>query len=289
MATVPTFVSVLRDRLRARHYSVRTEEAYVHWVRRYIRFHGCRSPRVLGAREVRDFLTSLARDRNVAASTQNQALAALLFLYREVLGAPVDAPMEHLHARRPHRLPVVLSRGEVAQVLAGLSGVTQLMASLLYGSGLRLLECCRLRVKDLDLSRGEVLVREGKGRKDRVTMLPGRLVEPVRAQLARVAAQHSLDCASGGGYVVLPGALRGKLGRAGARHLSWQWVFPATRQYRHAETGELCRHHLHETVLQRAVAQASRVATPGKRVTCHTFRHSFATHLLAAGSDIRTV
>lgn len=285
----PTLLGVLRDRLMARRYSPRTAEAYEQWVRRFVRHHGRRHPRDLGADAVRDFLTHLARDRRVAASTQNQALAALLFLYRHVLEQPTDGPLDHLQARRPHRLPVVLTREEVSRVLDAMRGTSRLLASLLYGSGLRLLEGCTLRVKDLDLSRGEVLVRSGKGQKDRRTVLPGSLVAPLTRQLAEVRAQHARDVRGGGGTVALPDALRRKLGPATARSWPWQWVFPATRPYRDRETGEWRRHHLHESVLQRAVPEAARVAGLSKRVTCHTFRHSFATHLLESGYDIRTV
>ena len=289
MSTAPTILSVLRDRIRARHFSPRTEEAYSHWVRRYIRFHGRRSPRELEATHVREFLTHLSRDVHVSASTQNQALAALLFLYREVLDLTMAAPIDHLHARRPHRLPTVLSQAEVAIVLERMLGVERVMAALLYGSGMRLLECCQLRVKDVDLERREVVIRQGKGRKDRITVLPERLVPPLLVQLRRVAQQHAADIAAGGGFVAMPGALRTKLGEVAARSIPWQWVFPATRPYRDRDTGEMRRHHLHETVLQRAVTAAAREARVGKRVTCHTFRHSFATHLLEAGYDIRTV
>ena len=279
----------MRDRIRAKHYSPRTEEAYTHWVRRYIRFHGRRSPRELEAGHVREFLTHLARDAGVSASTQNQALAALLFLYREVLDQAFSAPFDHMHARRPHRLPTVLSQLEVSVVLERMTGVERLMASMLYASGMRLLECCRLRVKDVDLERREVVIREGKGRKDRVTMLSERLLRPLSAQLARVARLHAADVQAGGGYVAMPGAMRTKLGDASARSLPWQWIFPSTRPHVDTESGESRRHHLHETVLQRAVTAASREARVGKRVTCHTFRHSFATHLLESGYDIRTV
>ena len=289
MPPVPTILSVLHDRIRAKHYSPRTEEAYAQWVRRYIRFHGRRSPRELTTSHVREFLTHLSRDADVSASTQNQALAALLFLYRHVLEQAVDAPFDHLHARRPHRLPVVLSRTDVSLVLERMYGADRLMAGLLYGSGLRLLECCRLRVKDVNLSRRELTIREGKGRKDRVSMIPERLIAPLTAQLARVARVHSADLAAGGGYVALPGRLRLKFGPPAARDMPWQWVFPASRPYRDRATDEVRRHHRHETVLQRAVSGAARLANVGKRVTCHTFRHSFATHLLEDGYDIRTV
>lgn len=282
-------MGVLHDRAMTRRYSPRTTEAYAEWVRRYVRFHGRRHPRTLGESHVRDFLTYLARERGVSSSTQNQALAALLFLYRRVLDIPMAAPLHHLQAKRPTRLPVVLTRDEVTHVLAAMRGVPQLMASLLYGSGLRLLEGCTVRVKDLDLVRGEVMVRSGKGQKDRVTMLATSLVRPLRQHLGRMRTQHTRDIAAGAGFVAMPDALRRKLGDATARSWPWQWVFPATRLYRDQTTGEWRRHHLHESVLQREVPASGRAAGIAKRVTCHTFRHSFATHLLEGGYDIRTV
>lgn len=286
---LPTVLSVLGDRMLAKHYSPRTAEAYAQWVRRFIRFHGRRHPRELDTSHVRDFLTYLARARRVSASTQNQALAAVLFLYREVFAMAMAAPLDHLHAKRPHRLPVVLTREEVTRVLEAMRATPRLMASLLYGGGMRLLECCQLRVKDVDFARGEVMIRQGKGGKDRVTMLPERVVGLLHAHLEGVERQHRGDVTGGRGYVALPGALRRKLGEAAGRSWPWQWVFPATRQYRDRDTGEWRRHHLHESVLQREVAMAARVSQVHKRVTCHTFRHSFATHLLESGYDIRTV
>lgn len=289
MTASPTLLGVLRDRLVARRYSPRTMEAYDAWVRRFVRFHGRRHPRELGEPAVQVILTHLARDRQVSASTQNQALAALLFLYRHVLETPMAAPTGVLHAKRPVRLPVVLTRTEVRMVLDALDGVPQLVASLLYGAGLRLLEGCALRVKDLDLERGEVTVRSGKGQKDRRTVLPRGLVAPLATHLALVRTLHTRDLHAGAGYVALPDALRRKLGAAVARSWPWQWVFPARSVYCDGETGERRRHHVHESVLQRAVPAAARAAGLSKRVTCHTFRHSFATHLLEAGYDIRTV
>ena len=289
MANGETLLSVLHDRIAAKHYSARTEQAYAQWVRRYVRFHGRRHPREMGEVQVRDFLTHLARDEQVSASTQNQALAALLFLYREVLALPISGAMQHLHAKRPERLPVVMTREETQRVLQAMRGTTRLMASLMYGSGMRLMECCTLRVKDVDLTRGEIVIRSGKGQKDRVTMLPQRVQPALRMHLERAAAQHAKDVAGGGGFVVLPDALRRKLGDRTARSWPWQWIFPATRGYRDPATGERRRHHLHESVLQRDVTNAVREAQIGKRATCHTFRHSFATHLLASGSDIRTI
>ncbi len=289
MTSSPTLLSILRERILARHYSLRTLQAYTAWVRRFVRFHGGRHPRELDVPQVRAFLTHLAKDRQVSASTQNQALAALLFLYREVLGIAMAAPTGQLHAKRPVRLPVVLTRSEVDGVLSQMTGVTGVMAIMLYGSGLRLMECCQLRVKDVDFARREVVVREGKGRKDRVTMLADRVVKPLEAHLQLVREQHARDVRAGAGYVALPGALRRKLGDRAARSWGRQWIFPATRLHRDRDSGERRRHHLHETVLQRAVSEAARVARIPKRVTCHTFRHSFATHLMEAGYDVRTI
>ena len=259
------------------------------WVRRYVRHYRGRHPRDLGPTHVRDYLTHLARDSHVSAGTQNQALAALLFLYSAVLEQPIAAPFDHMHAKRPLRLPIVLTRDEVDRVLAEMHGTTQLMAQMLYGSGLRLMECCQLRVKDIDVSRAELVVREGKGQKDRITMVSQQVIRGLRPHLALVARLHGRDLSAGGGYVALPNALHRKLGDAAARSWPWQWVFPAARRYRDAESGEMRRHHLHQSLLQREVTTAGRAAGIAKRVTCHTFRHSFATHLHGAGYDIRTI
>ena len=289
MPAPPTLLGVLRDRLVAKHYSARTREAYESWVRRYIRHHGRRHPREMDVAELREFLTHLARDRAVSASTQNQALAAIRFLYEEVLGRPMAAPTDHLVAKRPARVPTVLSAEDARRVLDGMRGVPQLMAQLMYGSGLRVMECCTLRVKDVDLSRLEVTVRQGKGGRDRRTMLADELAGALRAQLRARRAQHAQDVARGAGYVALPEALRIKLGKEAGRRWEWQWLFAATREYVDPATGERRRHHLHETVVQSAVVESARAAGLSQRVTCHTFRHSFATHLLEAGYDIRTV
>ena len=242
----------------------------------------------MGAPEITRFLTSLAVDSKVAASTQNQALSALLFLYREVLLQEVPWLDDLVYAKRPHHLPVVLTREEVRAVLGQIHGVPRLMAFLLDGAGLRLLECARLRVKDIDPGRNQIVVRAGKGNKDRLTMLPTSIKAELLRHLEAVRAQHQLDLQAAAGWVELPGALARKYPNAG-REWSWQWVFPATRIYVDRQTGQRRRHHLHESVLQRAVRAAVLRAGVAKRVSCHTFRHSFATHLLDDGHDIRTV
>ncbi len=284
----PRLLDRVRATIRARHYSRRTERAYIGWIRRFILFHGKRHPMELGESEMTAFLTHLAVSAGVSASTQNQALSALLFLYRDVLARELEWLEGIVRAKRPARLPVVLSREEVTCLLRHLSGVSRLMASLLYGSGLRLMECCCLRVKDVDFDRREITVRDGKGQKDRVTMLPAGLSAPLAAQIERVRRQHEEDLGSGAGSVELPGALDRKYPRA-AWELSWQWVFPATRTYHHRDTGRRRRHHLHESVLQRAVREAALRAGIRRPATCHALRHSFATHLLEAGYDIRTI
>ncbi|HEX9632520.1 MAG TPA: integron integrase [Gemmatimonadales bacterium] len=281
------FLRDLQRMARVRRFSPRTERAYVGWIRRFIRHHGLRHPRDMGEREVAAFLTHLA-ERQVAPSTQMQALCALLFLYEHVLGRPLGKLQDLRWARPRARLPVVLTAREVEQVLAGLSGVRWLVAMLLYGSGLRLLECLQLRVKDVDLERGEIRVRTTKGGTPRVTVLPEAVREPLRAHLASVRRRHERDVVRGAGYVALPGALATKYPRA-AREWPWQWVFPATREHVDGTTGERRRHHLHESVVQRAVKAAVLRSGIGKRATCHTLRHSFATHLLESGYDIRTV
>lgn len=284
----PRLLDRVRQTLRARHYSPRTEKSYASWIRRYILFHDRRHPQDLGAEHVERYLSWLASERKVSASTQNQALCALLFLYREVLDSGIDWIDGITPARRPARLPVVLTRREVDAVLEHLSGVSWLMASLLYGAGMRLMECCRLRVKDIDFERREIMVRNGKGRKDRMTMLPAALASPLRAQIDRVRRLHRSDLASGYSGVPLPGALARKYPNAG-REWPWQWVFPASRVYADADDGELRRWHRHESVLQRAVRRAVQDSGIPKRASCHTLRHSFATHLLESGTDIRTI
>lgn len=289
----------IRELMRLKHYSVRTEEAYLGWIRRFIVFQSpisegkrqWRHPETMGKEEVRDFLTALAVKGKVAAATQNQALSALLFLYQQVLETEIGWLENVERARRPVRLPVVCTPGEVAAVLAEVRGGTaRLMAQLLYGSGLRLMECVRLRVKDVDLAYNRITVRDGKGNKDRLTMLPVRLCEPLERHLRKVKAMHEEDLEEGFGAVYLPHALAKKYPRA-AREWVWQYVFPSSRRSvdkREPGAGER-RHHVTELLLQRAVKEAVRRSEIAKPVTCHTFRHSFATHLLENGYDIRTV
>ena len=274
--------------MRVRHFSPRTEEAYLGWIRRFIRFHGLRHPADMGAPEVGAFLTYLAVKGRVSASTQNQALNALLFLYREVLERDLEELGGIVRARRSALVPVVLTRAEVAVVLGHLEGVPWLVAALLYGGGLRLNECLELRVKDVDVGSGQLTIRAGKGRKDRVTTLPRLVVPRLEAHLSRVKAQHEADVARGEGRVVMPDAVARKYPRAEASW-PWQFVFPASRVCRDPRYGPPSRYHLHESVIQRAVTTAVRQAGITKRASCHTFRHSFATHLLEAGHDIRTV
>jgi len=284
----PKLLDQVRQAIRARHYSYRTEKAYVGWMKRYIFFHNKRHPADMGEAEIAQFLSSLADDARVSASTQNQALNALLFLYREVLDKDIGYVHGVVRARRPTRLPVVLTRQEVKAILSLLTGTDWIMATLLYGAGLRLMECMRLRVKDVDFASNQIVVRSGKGNKDRVTMLPGSVKEPLRRHLEAVRTQYRRDLENGYGGVSLPYALERKYPNA-AKEWGWQWVFPASKLYIDRQSGAKKKHHLHESVLQRAVKDAARKAGISKPATCHTFRHSFATHLLEDGYDIRTV
>lgn len=278
----------VRDRLRLKHYSLRTERAYVDWIKRYILFHGKQHPGDLGARHVEAFLTHLAVGRKVSAATQNQALAALLFLYREVLD--IDLPWLDglVRAKKPQRLPVVLTVTEVQRLLARLEGTHGLMARMLYGTGMRLMECVRLRVRDVDFERNEIIVRDGRGGKDRVTMLPASLAEPLREHLKRVRALFEQDRAEDVAGVYLPDALEKKYPNAG-KEWGWFWVFPSRSIAADPLTGVVRRHHAHEQALQRAIKKAVLAAGIAKQASTHSLRHSFATHLMLSGYDIRTV
>ncbi len=284
----PKLLDRVRELMRLKHYSLRTEKTYGEWIRRYILYHGRRHPREMGAEEVTAFLTHLAAERDVAASTQNQALSALLFLYGEALDVKLPWLGEIQRVTRPARLPVVLTREEARSVLACLRGEYRLMADLLYGSGLRLLECLRLRVKDVDFGYLQITVREGKGGKDRVTVLPVSLAPAIREHLEAVKKLHAADLAAGFCRVMLPEALERKYPKA-PREWAWQWVFPAAQLSTDPVTGIKRRHHALEKNLQNAVKAAARKSGIAKHVTPHVFRHSFATHLLEAGYDIRTV
>ncbi len=285
---VSALLCQLRDEVRKRHYSSRIEDAYSDWVTNYLQFHCFRDPREMGKEEVEQFLSHLAVERDVAVSTQNQAFSALLFLYRDVLGITLDWLDGVVRAKRPKLLPVVLTRDEINEVLRHLSGENLIAATLMYGAGLRLLECLTLRIKDIDFGYRQITVREGKGNKDRITVLPASVEPRLRLHIEDVRVQFEKDLKEDGGYVTLPKALALKYANAN-RTWGWQWVFPAHRQYEDSKTGRRHRHHLDETTLQRAVKEAARLADIKKHATCHTFRHSFATHLLEDGYDIRTI
>ena len=284
----PRLLDRMRAEIRVRHYSIRTEKTYIDWARRYIFFHDKRHPQDMGAVEVQAFLSHLAVARNVSASTQNQAKAALLFLYRQVLGVELPWLDEVVAAKVARRLPVVLTQVEVRKLLEAMSGTTGLIASLLYGTGMRLLEGLRLRVKDVEFSRREIIVREGKGNKDRVTVLPENLILPLQAHLQKIKALHQRDLDAGFGEVFLPDALAIKYPGA-AKSWGWQFIFPSSSRSIDLRSGAERRHHIYETSVQRAVRDAARLATIHKPVSPHVLRHSFATHLLQAGYDIRTI
>ncbi len=289
---VPSVEPRLMERVHATmqllHYSPRTQTAYRRWILKFVHFHKVRHPAEMAGEEITAFLTYLAVERKVSASTQNQALAALLFLYRDVLQVGLPWLDTIVRAKKRYNLPVVMSREEVRLLLVELSGVTWLMASLLYGSGLRLMECCRLRIKDVDFDRNQLIVRHGKGGKDRTALFPLSIVPALERQVDDVKVRHKEDLARGAGWVLLEKALERKYPNAG-KDLPWQWIFPATRVHFDQESGHLWRHHLHESVLQKAVKMAARQAQIPKRITCHVLRHSFATHLLESGADIRTI
>jgi integron integrase len=283
----PKLLDRLAEALRARHYSPRTEQSYRHWVKRFIFFHNVRHPAEMAENEINAFLTHLAVREKVSASTQNQALSALLFMYRHVLGREVGNLGDVIRARTPRHLPIVMTREEVKAVLRCLDGSKWVMASLMYGAGLRLMECLRLRVQDIEFARNEILIRDGKGAKDRVTMLPESIKITLQDHLRVVKAVHEQDLRDGWGRAQMPHALDRKYPGAAAEW-RWQWVFPQEHRWRNPQTREEGRHHIDESLVQRAVKDAVRRAGIVKRATCHTFRHAFATHLLEAGYDIRT-
>ena len=285
--TGPKLLDQMRNVLRMKHYSKRTEKAYIDWIKRFIYFHNIQHPKEMGVPEIEQFLTHLAVQQHVAASTQNQALSAILFLYKQVLGIDLG-PVNAKRAKTPERLPVVFSRQEVKAVMAHLDGIHWLMAFLLYGSGLRLMECLRLRVKDVDFDYHQILVRDGKGEKDRVTMLPKIVEEPLHQQIKKVKVLHDKDLAEGFGEVWLPYALNRKYPNT-AKEFGWQYVFASHKRSVDPRSGKTMRHHVGQKVLQAAVKKAIKAAGITKHASCHTFRHSFATHLLEAGYDIRTV
>jgi integron integrase len=288
VASSPKLLDRVRWQLRVKHYSIRTEQAYVDWIRRYILFHHKRHPNEMGEKEITEFLTHLAIEKNVAASTQNQAFSALLFLYQQVLEQRLDFIDNVQRVTRPAKLPIVFTPNEARAILAHLKGDYRLMAELLYGSGLRLMECLRLRVKDIDFGYGHIIVRDGKGLRDRITVLPERLRRPLQLHLERVREIHQRDLAAKNGRVYLPFALERKYRNAG-RSWPWQYVFPAGKLSTDPRSGEVRRHHVSENNLQKAVKTAIHRAGLRKAGSCHTFRHSFATHLLENGQDIRTV
>lgn len=284
----PKLLDQVRHVLRTKHYAIRTEETYINWIKRFILFHHKRHPQEMNTPEIEQFLTHLAVDLNVAASTQNQALSALLFLYQQVLHLPLEYPVDAVRAKKPKRLPVVLSQAQAKRLIAHLPDGYRLMAQLLYGCGLRLMECVRLRVKDIDFDQRQIIVRSGKGHKDRDTILPHSLIPALRRQLRYARALHLNDLEQGYGRVYLPHALDRKYPSA-SREWCWQYVFPAPKLSRDPRTGQMRRHHVDETGLQKAVRVAAKAARINKPVGCHTLRHSFATHLLEAGYDIRTI
>jgi integron integrase len=281
-------INRVRSVIRRKHYSHRTEDTYVSWVRRYLEFHNWRQPSEMGRAEIEEYLTYLAVKTRVAAATQNLAFNAILFLYREVLETPIEDRIDAIRAKKPKRLPVVMTTAEVARLLSALSGQTRLMGKIMYGSGLRLIEVLRLRVKDLDFGMGQIVIRDGKGGKDRLSVLPGGLDVQIHEHLAHIRTLHDAALSKGYGHVYLPNAIERKFPSASCDWI-WQYVFPARKRTADPRTGEIRRHHFSESGLQKAVRQAAISIGITKRVTCHTFRHSFATHLLEKGYDIRTV
>jgi len=288
MSNSPKLLDQVRSLIRLKHYSIRTEETYVSWIKRYIYFHNKRHPKDMGEKEIKQFLTDLAVNKNVAAATQNQAFNALLFLYRKVLNKEFSDLGDVVRAKKPRKLPVVFSKDEVRKIINQLEGYKWLMAQLMYGAGLRLTECLRLRIKDIDFSYQQITVRDGKGGKDRITVLPDIIVENLKRHLEKVKEIHDMDLKAGFGSVYLPYALERKYKHAD-RSWAWQYVFPSTRRSIDPRSKIERRHHTHESVIQKAIKKAIRNAGIPKTGNCHTLRHSFATHLLEAGYDIRTI
>jgi len=278
----------VREVMRVKHYSIRTEQAYIRWIKKFILFHGKRHPSEMGEPEVEAFLTWLATEGNVAKSTQNQAFNALIFLYREVLNAPLEGRIDAVRSGKKQRLPVVLSKEEVQRLLSAMNGVPQLAAKLMYGTGMRLMECLRLRIKDVDFEVNEIRVRNGKGGTDRLVFLPETIKPALREHLERVKLVHEHDLSQGHGQVYLPGALERKYPKAGKQWI-WQYVFPSIKLSKDPRSGEIRRHHMDPSTLDRAIKRAAKLAGINKRVSSHTLRHSFATHLLQSGTDIRTI
>lgn len=288
MSDSPKLLEQVRSLIRLKHYSIRTEDTYISWIKRYIYFHNKRHPKDMGENEVKAFLTDLAVNRNVAASTQNQAFNALLFLYREVLKQDFGDFSDTVRAKKPRKLPVVFSKEEIRKILNQLDGQKWLMAQLMYGAGLRIMECLRLRVKDIDFYYKQIMVRDGKGGKDRVTVLPDIIVQLLKRHLEKVKGLHDMDLKAGFGSVYLPYALERKYKHAD-RSWAWQYIFPSERRSIDPRSGIERRHHVHETVMQKALKKAIRDANITKTGNCHALRHSFATHLLESGYDIRTI
>ena len=287
-ADAPRLLEQVRNTIRVRHYSIRTEQSYCRWIKYFIRYHKLKHPREMGGEHINQFLTFLAVQRNVSPATQNQALNAIMFLYKSVLEIDLGTFDNFSRAKHKKRLPVVLTHEETSRVLSNLTGTTGLMANLLYGCGLRLMECVRLRVKDVDFDHRSLIVRHGKGGKDRITVLPTKIIEHLKTQLASVKNLHDFDLSEGFGDVYLPYALARKYPNAG-KSLAWQYVFPASKRSLDPRSGKIQRHHIDESVLQKAVRSAVRKAGITKPATCHTLRHCFATRLLERGADIRTV
>lgn len=288
MKKTPKLLEQVQGKLRIKHYSIKTEKSYISWIKRFILFHDKKHPKEMGVKEIEAFLGYLAVELNVAASTQNQAFNALIFLYKYVLECEITEPINACRAKRPTLVPTVLTMDEIYRLLSAMSGTHRLMAKLIYGSGMRLMECVRLRVKDIDFGLNQVVVRSGKGAKDRVTVLPANLQDPIRNQLEFAKRLHESDLEKGYGTVYLPYALARKY-RGAEKEWIWQYVFPASTISVDPRSGKKQRHHIHESSLQKAVRNAAKITAIPKHVSCHTLRHSFATHLLQQGYDIRTI